>query len=339
MLNMNILYDTLNMNGTMQLNKNEFLEALMPRDMNSLQMLYEILQGQPSYKSNFFKGKLDARGLSGAARDIVDELNRQPDGCMNQMTASCTFFLENWDNKANGESFAKCLTEWAPHIDEEPGLSGYIAARKNNPDHYADILAVLYLYCSTLWKRELYLRFLSENFRSGVSDGWGFGLERAEFFSDCGKERTVFKTEIIEENGVQWLDVKMKFAPGAIRPEVPKWASAVFRMKPPRDIRYFQSILFRVEPVIDDGASDCGASLLDVELHGEDRGIRDYHHLVSLEHGHLESVPLKDVNPELLKQFEELCFVIHLDHLTTGIEEDDPSLLGCHFRIAQIRIN
>ncbi|MBR4411312.1 MAG: hypothetical protein IKT31_08320 [Firmicutes bacterium] len=337
MLNMNILYDTLKKNGSLQVNKNEFLDVLMPKEMSSMMHLYEMLQDQPSYKSNFFKGKLDARGLTGASRDIVDELNRQPDSCMNQLTARCTFFLENWD-KANGKSFAKCLTEWAPHIDEESELSGYVSARKNNPDHYADILAVLYLYCTALWKRELFLSFLSQNFHNGVSEQWSFSLERAEFFADCGKEKTIFKTSVVEENGVQWLDVQMKFLPTVLRPEIPKWCSVVIKMKPARDIRHFHSILFRVEPVIDDGAADCGAEQLVVELHGEGRRVADYHHPVSLEAGALVSVPLQDVNPELLKQFEELCFVVNFNDLT-GLEEDNPSVLGCHFRIAQIRIN
>ena len=43
MLNMNILYDTLNRNGTMQLNRTEFLRVLIPEELYSLQNLYGLL--------------------------------------------------------------------------------------------------------------------------------------------------------------------------------------------------------------------------------------------------------------------------------------------------------
>ncbi len=333
MLSMEILYDTLKKNGSgIKLDRMEFLAALLPKDKNAAQELYRLLLGQDSYKSNFFKGKLGARGLATPVRDVLDALAADGDDWMNQVTARCTSLLER-----NHICFANCLEEWNTHIREEQVLQNYISLREGKPEHDADILAVLFLYCLTLWKRDRYLEFLAGRYQNGMSDGWSFALDRAEFYASCGGEATIFETSIIEGNGVEWLDVKMKFAPTRIRKEVPQWASIVFKMNPPRDIRYFHSFLFRMEPVAGDSEPDCGLKQLVVEIHGADKNVPYDYHTVAMECP-LGMDPLQGKNPDLLKQAAEFCFVVNQRDLYR-LEEDNPDVLGCHFRIAQLRLN
>ena len=169
-------------------------------------------------------------------------------------------------------------------------------------------------------------------------------MERAEFYASCGLETTVFETSFLEESGVTWLDVKMKFAPTLIRQTVPGWCSVVFKMRPPRDIRYYHALMFRLEPVMEEGSGDCGLKQLVVELHGANTHIPFEYRPVGLEAGvahataPLITVPLQGMNPEVLKQTAEFCFVANLGDLYR-VEEDCPAVLGCHFRIAQIRLN
>ncbi len=337
MLNMNILYDTLNRNGTMQLNRTEFLRVLIPEELYSLQNLYGLLQEQSSYKSNFFKGKLDARGLAGPVRDILDDLNENPESLMNQVTGRCAFFLEQWGRNKNSDVFAQCLAEWAAHIEEDSVLSSYISIRKSHPEYHADILAVLYLYCITLWKSDLFMQFLSAHYRDGMSDGWSLSVERAECFASCGKEATVVRTELQEEHGVKWLDVKMNFGPTRIRPELPDWASVVIKLQPPRDLRYYHSVMFQLDARAEENQG-CGTRSLTLELHGADKNVPYEYRTVAMHAGRRTvSVMLQDMNPDVLKQAAEICFVVNLCDL--NMEEDDPDLLHCHFRIAQIRLN
>ena len=77
-----------------------------------------------------------------------------------------------------------------------------------------------------------------------------------------------------------------------------------------------------------------------VEVKPENRWqIRHHTHPVEMKKGpQVGTIYLKDVNPDILKQFEELCFVINLNDLL-GIETGNPETLRAHFQIAQVRLN
>ena len=345
MLTMRNLYETLKKyDSKMKMSKMEFFIYFIPDDLEAAWALEDKLEETASYRSSFFNGNTTRRGLDDKIEKILAELREDPNHFINEITASATVFLESYGKNTTEDCFQKCLSEWNEDLKEEQVLKRYVAAREGNPDSYADILAVLYLYTLLLWRKETYLKFLADRYQNGVSEEWNFDLERAEIYADCGKEKTIFKTEIVERHGVKWLDVQMNFAPTIIRKELPNWASVVIKMRPPRDIRYFHSISFRVFPVTEDICkntnSRCGIEQLVVEIKPEERDrIRHYAYPIDLKTGpQIVTIPLKNINPEILKQFEELCFVVNLNDLS-GLESEDLKHLQGHFQLSQIRLN
>jgi len=345
MLTMGKLYNTLKkFDGKMRMSKMEFFIYFIPDDLESAWVLEEKLEETASYRSIFFNGNTTRRGLNDKIDKILTELREDPNHFINEITVAATVFLESYGRDSDEDNFQTCLHEWKEDVKDEQILKRYIATREDNPDSYADILAVLYLYTMLLWRKETYLKFLTDRYQNGVSEEWNFDLERAEIYADCGKEKTIFQTDIVERHGVKWLDVKMNFAPTIFRKEIPNWASVVIKMRPPRDIRYFHSISFRIFPVAEETCenidSKCGIEQLVVEIKPEDRDrIRHYAYPIDLKTGpQIVTIPLKNINPDILKQFEELCFVVNLNNLS-GLESEDLKQLHGHFQISQIRLN
>lgn len=168
-------------------------------------------------------------------------------------------------------------------------------------------------------------------------------MEHAGLYSDCGKEKTILKTSVIEKYGIKWLDVQVDFSPTPLRKEIPTWASVVYKMSPPRDIRHFQAITFRIFPIKEtfDGNTDgdCGIERILIEIKPEGRDqIRHYSYPINMKKGpQTICIPLENLNPELLRQFEELCIVVNFNDLFRSDMEDSKLLHG-HFRISQIKL-
>ena len=345
MLTMGKLYDALKTcDETMRMNKMDFFSYFIPADMESAWDLFDRLKETASYRSMFFTGNTDRRGLDEKIEKVMVEFQSDSDALFSEVLATATTFLESYGQGDSCERFKRCLNLLEPEIQSEPALNNYVASRKENPDSYADIFTVLYLYAMTLWKKSAFLKLLSTRYKNGASEEWTFDLKRVGLYADCGKEKTIFKTSIIEKHGIPWLDVQVDFSPNLIRPEIPNWCSVVFSMRPPRDIRYFNALSFRIFPVCDldgsDGTKTCGLDRLMVEVKPENRWqIRHHTHPVEMKKGpQVGTIYLKDVNPEILKQFEELCFVVNLNDLP-GIETGNPESLRAHFQIAQVRLN
>ena len=345
MLTMGKLFEVLKKNNAeMRMNRMDFFSYFIPEEMESMWSFMEKIGDTDKYRSGFFNGNLTQRGLPDKIEKILNELREEPDFYINSIVEMTTVFLQTYGkNSRENDCFKMCLDELRPEIEQETVLHHYVAARENNRDSYADILAILYLYATTLWKKDVFLKFLGTRYQNGVSEEWSFDVERAEFYADCGFEKTIFQTSIVEQNGVKWLDVKVNLAPTLIRPTIPKWCSVVFKMRPPRDIRYFNSITFRVCPVAEEGEDDCGIEQIVVEVKPEDTArLKHYPKAFCLQNNPVvENLSLKEVekfNPEILRQFNELCFVVNSNNLT-GLASDDPKKLRGHFRIAQIRLN
>jgi len=345
MLTMGKMYESIKKHDdTMHMTKLDFFCCFLPENLEFAQELYDSLKATASYRSMFFNGNMTRRGLNDKIEKIIVKLNTDFDSYVSEITASAATFLESYGNKKNGDWLKDCLNQWRTDIQEEAVLCNYISARENNPDSYADILAVLYLYTLTLWKKTAFLKLLAGKYKNGVSEEWTFDVERVGLFADCGKERTILETAVIEKNGTKWLDIRVNFAPNLIRPEVPNWCIFVFKMRPPRDIRYFHTLSFRILPVNEfesmDGQKHCGIEQVIIEVKPENRWqIRHHSHTVDLRKGpQYVNVYLKDVNPEILKQFEELCFVVNLNDLA-GVSSGNPEELKGHFRISQVRMN
>ncbi len=315
----------------------------MPTEMQSVNELEESLGKTASYRTVFFHGKINGKGVKEHVCRIVAELMENSDCYMTDVLISATNFLETYGCGRDMNCFKLCLRDWSADIEEEPALHRYVSMRADNPDSYADILCVLFWYTMTLWKKETFLKFLTNRYQNGISNQWDFSLDRVILCADRGFEKTIFKTEIVEKNGVKWLDVKVNFTPTAIRPHSPAWVSVVFKMIPPRDIQYFNSISFRLAPVIDVGMEDCGTEQVVVELKPERRDSVGHYSkpFVLKDEPIVGVINLREVQrarSEYVEEFEELCFVVNLNDLT-GVESDDVTKLKGHFRISQIRLN
>jgi len=128
---------------------------------------------------------------------------------------------------------------------------------------------------------------LSGGYKNGVAEEWNFDLERVGMYADCGKEKTIIHTSIVEKHGIKWLDIQIDFSPNLIRPEIPVWCSVVFKMRPPRDIRYFNALSFRIFPINEfegkEGQKHCGIEQVMVEVKPENHWqIRHHSHAINM---------------------------------------------------------
>jgi len=154
MLTMGKIYETMRQcDETMRMSKMEFFCYFTPANLESAWDLYDRLQETASYRSMFFTGNTARRGLDDRIEKILAELNENLDSYISEITATATTFLESYGRNREDDGFKCCLSLLQSDIQEEPVLNNYVSARKENPDAYADILCVLYLYALTLWKK------------------------------------------------------------------------------------------------------------------------------------------------------------------------------------------
>ena len=162
MLTMGKLFEVLKKNNAeMRMNRMDFFSYFIPEEMESMWSFMEKIGDTDKYRSGFFNGNLTQRGLPDKIEKIINELREEPDCYINSIGEMTTVFLQTYGkNSRENDCFKMCLDELRPEIEQETVLHHYVAARENNRDSYADILAILYLYATTLWKKDVFLKFL-----------------------------------------------------------------------------------------------------------------------------------------------------------------------------------